>query len=233
MSLLILSIAPVFILLAYVYFRDKYEKEPIGLILRGLLAGVIIIFPVALIERGLTLISPLVSGLQKAAYDGFIVAGATEELFKFGAVYLLFWKNRNFNEKFDGIVYAVSVSLGFAAIENLFYVYDGSVKVGLLRAITAVPGHTLFGVLMGYYLGLAKFIPSESRSLLWKSFYIPMLFHGTYDFLILSNHPVLMLCFIPFMIILWVTGLKRMRKLNEVSVFRNNPPPPPGSYANE
>jgi len=233
MTLLLLSLAPVFILLSYVYFRDKYEKEPIGLILRGLIAGAVILFPVAFMERGLMAIFPGLTGLVKAAYDGFVVAGATEEAAKYLLLFLLFWRNKNFNERYDGIVYAVSVSLGFAAVENVFYVYDGSYSVGFLRAVTAVPGHTLFGVLMGYYFGLARFIPERREEFLWKAFTVPWLFHGTYDFLVLSGHPLLVLGFIPFLFILWRTGLKRMKQHSDASLFRKSPPPPPGPYQNE
>ncbi len=230
MTLLILSLAPVFLLMAYVYFRDKYEKEPIGLILRGMMAGVLVIFPVVAVERALEYLAPGLSQTGDAAYKGFVVAGATEELFKFLILYLLFWRNRNFNERYDGIVYAVAVSLGFAAVENVIYVTESSVRVGLLRAVTAIPGHTLFGILMGYYLGLAKFIPSRKSEFLQKAFIVPWLFHGMYDFLILSKQPVLILAFIPFLLILWRTGLRRMKQHVDASIFRNTPPPPPGIF---
>lgn len=233
MSTLLLSLAPVFILLAYVYFRDKYEKEPIGLIVRGLVAGAFIILPVALVEKGLILLFPSLTTLSNAFFQGYVVAGATEELFKFAAVYLLFWRNQNFNEKFDGIVYAVAVSLGFAAIENIMYVYRGSMEVGIGRAFTAVPAHTLFGVIMGYYLGLAKFVPELKTNLLWKAILFPWFFHGTYDFLILSGKPLLMVGFIPLLFFLWRTGLRRMKFLSDSSVFRSTPPPPPGPYQDE
>lgn len=233
MTLLILSLAPVFILLAYIYFRDKYEKEPIGLLLRGLIVGGIIIFPVAIIERGLMSAAGGIGGLVKAAYEGYVVAGGTEELFKFATVYFLFWRNKNFNEKYDGIVYAVAVSLGFAAIENIFYVFEGSYQVGFLRAITAVPAHTLFGVMMGYYLGLAKFNPERKSEFLWKALTIPWFFHGTYDFLVLSGQPLLVFCFVPFLIYMWRIGLKRMKQHSDSSIFRQTPPPPPGTIQND
>lgn len=230
MSLFLLAIAPAFLLLAYVYFRDKYEKEPLGLILRGFFAGAVIIIPVAMIERWLMQLNPGLGHYSNSVYEGFIVAGGTEEFFKFSALYLLFWRNRNFNERYDGIVYAVSISLGFAAIENIFYVYQGSYHVGLVRAFTAVPGHTLFGVLMGYYLGLARFIPVRRNEFLAKSLVVPFLFHGAYDFMLLSGHPVLLIGFIPFLIILWRIGLKRMKQHVDTSIFRNTPPSPPGTY---
>jgi protease PrsW len=226
-TLLILSLAPVFILMTWIYYRDKYEKEPIKLILLGLVAGGIVIFPVIAIEYLLSSLGEPFFPIVKAFFEGFVVAGFTEELFKFAMVYLLFWRNRNFNERFDGIVYAVSVSLGFAAIENIFYVFDGGIKIGVLRAITAVPAHTLFGITMGFYLGLAKFAPFRKNEFLLKALLIPWLLHGIYDFLILSQLPLLLLAFFPTIILMWKIGLKEIRTHQMTSFFRPQPPPPP------
>lgn len=220
MYLLLLALAPAIIIMMYVYFRDKYEKEPVKLILKGILLGAVIIFPVGLIENYIMGFGTGLAEIPKAAFDGFIVAGATEEAFKYFAVFILIWRNPNFNEKFDGIVYAVSVALGFAAIENLFYVFSGnSMQVGLLRAFTAVPGHAIFGIVMGFYLGLARFSVQGKGKLLLRAFTVPWLLHGIYDFMLMSGHPLLLLCFIPFLIFMCRYGLKRMRELNEQSSF--------------
>ena len=220
MYLLLIALAPAIIIMIYVYFRDKYEKEPINLILKGILLGAIIIFPVGLIENYLLTFSKAYYPIPKAAWNGFIVAGATEEAFKYLMVYILIWRNPNFNEKFDGIVYAVSVSLGFATIENLFYVFsENSLQVGLVRAFTAVPGHTIFGIVMGFYLGMARFSSNGSAKWLRRAFFVPWLLHGLYDFMIMSGHPVLILTFIPFLIYMYKIGLKRMREFNQESIF--------------
>jgi RsiW-degrading membrane proteinase PrsW (M82 family) len=220
MYLLLLALAPAILLMIYIYFRDKYEKEPIKLILKGILLGAVIIFPVGMIENYIIGFAKDFEKIPKAAYDGFIVAGATEEAFKYFVVFILIWRNRNFNEKFDGIVYAVSVSLGFAAIENLFYVFsNNSLQVGILRAFTAVPGHTIFGIVMGFYLGLARFSTSNKTKWLANAFIVPWLLHGIYDFMLMSGHPVLLISFIPFLIFMYRYGLKKMRELNEQSVF--------------
>lgn len=110
MSLLTIAIAPVAIILFYIYFRDKYEKEPIRLLLTALVWGCLITIPIFCIERLLTIPVSKMSGIASAAYESMVVAGVTEELFKFLAFMLLFWNNRQFNEKFDGIVYATFIS---------------------------------------------------------------------------------------------------------------------------
>lgn len=220
MTLLLLALSPVLIIITYIYFRDKYEKEPIGLILKGLLFGALLIFPVGLLENYLEKFNFGTNTLANAAYTGFITAGFIEELFKMLLVLMLFWRNRNFNEKFDGIVYAVSVSLGFAAIENIFYVFNNnSLQVGLIRAFTAVPGHTIFGVVMGFYLGLAKFSPTNQQKWLLRAFLVPWFLHGVYDFLLLSGNYILLLVFVPFLVYMYRIGLKRMRELNAESQF--------------
>lgn len=220
MHLLLLALAPAVILMMYVYFRDKYEKEPIKLILKGILLGAVIIFPVGLIENYIIGFGTGLAKIPKAAFDGFIVAGATEEAFKYFVVFILIWRNRNFNEKFDGIVYAVSVALGFATIENIFYVFsNNSMQVGLLRAFTAVPGHTIFGIVMGFYLGMARFSVYGKSKWLLMAFTVPWLLHGIYDFMLMSGHPILLLAFIPFIIFMYRHGLKRMREFTEQSVF--------------
>ncbi len=220
MYLLLLALAPAIIIMMYVYFRDKYEKEPVKLILKGILLGAVIIFPAGLVETYLMGYGSGLAKLPKAAFDGFIVAGATEEAFKYFAVFILIWRNPNFNEKFDGIVYAVSVALGFAAIENLFYVFSGnSMQVGLLRSLTAVPGHAIFGIVMGFYLGLARFNIEGKGIWLVKAFMVPWLLHGIYDFMIMSGHPLLLLSFIPFLVFMYRSGLNRMREFNEQSIF--------------
>lgn len=219
MNLLIIALGPVFIIAGYVYFRDKYEREPISLLLKSLFMGVIITLPVLLMESALSLFGFAESSLLEAFYNGFIVAGFSEELWKLIAVYVLVWRSPEFNERFDGIVYAVFVSLGFAGVENVLYVIDGGAGVALSRAITAVPAHALFGVMMGYYLALAKFTPDKKRENLWKALLIPVIFHGFYDFILMTGYNWLLFIFVPFVMYLWYTGFKRMQVLSDNSRF--------------
>lgn len=219
MNYLLIAIAPVLALLTFVYFRDKYEKEPIGMILKGLIFGGIIIFPVAFIESLLMKIGSSLPVIPKAAWDGFFVAGFTEELFKYLIVLLLFFRNRNFNERYDGIVYAVSVSLGFAGIENIMYVFQHGMTTGLLRAFTAVPAHMIMGTVMGYYLGLARFTPSRRTYYLIMALLIPVIIHGFYDFVLMSQHPALLAIFIPLMAFYWWIALRNIKKHEQDSAF--------------
>jgi RsiW-degrading membrane proteinase PrsW (M82 family) len=221
MELVLIAFAPVLIIIFYVYFRDKYEKEPVGLLLLSLLAGGLITIPVIFLE---ILLQKVGSGFQASSartiWYAFIVAGATEEVFKFLALFILIWANRNFNEKFDGIVYAVFISLGFALVENIAYVLIGGVEVGLVRALTAVPAHALFGVVMGYYTGLARFMKGQVAIYLIRAILWPIILHGFYDYCLLSGIPFLMLLFVPFIIYLWISGFRKMKEISDNSRFR-------------
>ena len=222
-SLFLLAIAPVVIIAVYIYIRDKYEHEPLGILITALLTGAFICFPVSYIENFFSsLWMPSENNLSNAAFTAFIVAAFTEEGFKFIALYLLIWKNKNFNEKFDGIVYAVFISLGFAGVENILYVSNYGVNVGIVRAITAVPGHAFFGVAMGYYFGIAKFYPKKRLSSLLLAFFVAFVLHGIYDFILMSEYEYMLFIYIPFLILLWYRGLKQMRQLSEQSIFRND-----------
>ena len=220
MGILIASLAPVLIIAFYIYFRDKYEKEPIGLLVKALLLGMLVVIPIIGVERLLVLIMPALGRVGGAAYNAFLVAGTTEELFKFLALYLLVWKSPSFNEQFDGIVYAVFVSLGFAAVENVMYVMEGGYETAAIRAITAVPAHALFGVTMGYYLGIAHRYGELRRSHLRKAILVPIFLHGIYDFILMVEINWLLFLFVPYVVFLYVAGARKIRTLSEASIFK-------------
>ena len=222
MGILTASLAPVFIILFYIYFRDKYDKEPLGLLVISLLVGMVTVLPILGVERILVSIMPPMGRYGEAAYHAFVVAGSTEELFKFLALFLLVWRSPNFNEQFDGIVYAVFVSLGFAAVENVLYVMEGGYHTALLRAVTAVPAHAIFGVTMGYYLGIARRYEELKNPYLARAILVPVGLHGIYDFILMVEVDWLLLVFIPFVIYLYVSGARKIRVLSDASIFREH-----------
>ena len=222
MNLIILALAPVVIIATYVYFRDKYEKEPIRLLLLALLAGALTVLPILVLEGFLDRYTHRFPHLLSAAWNAFVVAAFSEELFKFIALYLLIWKSREFNEKFDGIVYAVFVSLGFAAVENILYVTGNGVSTGISRAITAVPAHAIFGITMGFYFGLAKFYQKQRQQLKIKALLFPILLHGIYDFILFTGYEWITVVFIGFVVYLYLSGLKRMKQLSDQSIYHTD-----------
>lgn len=223
-SLLFISLAPVFVIAFYVYNRDRYEKEPVSVLIKALFIGALCVLPVLLIEGLLIRLYMGPEGISDAAYTAFVVAGLTEEGIKFLALFLFFWRNRNFNEKFDAIVYAVFIALGFAGIENILYVFQGGYSVGIMRALTAVPAHALFGIMMGYNFGLARFNEKYRGINLFAAFAVPLIAHGAYDFLLMGNSQFLMAVFIPVFIFYWITGFRKMKKLSVDSALMNITP---------
>ncbi|WP_248723176.1 PrsW family intramembrane metalloprotease [Seonamhaeicola sp. ML3] len=183
MSLLIIALAPVFLIILYIYYKDKYEKEPKKLLFYNFLLGAIvsiIVTTVLYFAIGTVAEFSRTSVFEQFIY-AFFVVGLVEEFSKYIIVRYFAQPNKEFNEPFDGIVYAVMVSLGFAATENIFYVIEGGYATALLRAFTAIPAHATFGILMGYFMGKAKFADNK-KFLNLMGLALATVFHGAYDF---------------------------------------------------
>jgi protease PrsW len=232
MILLLSSILPVIIIMIYLYYRDKYEKEPIRVLFLAFLGGVLAIITTLIIVYPLTNFETFFFGSAgNAVFQSFFMAAIPEESSKFLFLYWFIWKDKNFNENFDGIIYAVFVSMGFACVENILYVFEGGLGVAAGRAITAVPAHALFGVIMGYYFAHAKFKKQKRLQYLFQGLILAIVTHGIYNFLlvytsaIIDNYPILALLtvnmFIGFVIFLHIIGFRKIKKHLESSVFRH------------
>lgn len=184
MDLLILAFAPIVVVILYIYFKDKYNKEPKGLLLASFLLGAIVsIIITTIIYVGFDIVLPITDrfSVPQQFVKAFVVVGLTEEFSKYIIVRFFAQPNKAFDEPFDGIMYAVMVSMGFAATENAFYVVEGGYVTGILRAFTAVPAHATFGILMGYFMGKAKF-SNKRIQLNLLGLLLAIVFHGFYDF---------------------------------------------------
>ena len=184
MTLLLSALAPVAIVIFYIYMKDKYEKEPKRLMIYCfLLGGVVSIFITTILYMFFDFFVPLTNkySVMQQFVRAFFIVGLSEEFSKYVIVRYYAQPKRAFNEPYDGIVYAVMVSMGFAAVENIFYVMEGGMSVAVLRAFTAVPAHATFGILMGYYMGKAKFSNNRVKYNL-LGLLLAILFHGAYDF---------------------------------------------------
>ena len=223
MTLLTLAIAPVLICLFYIYIRDKYEKEPLGLLFTGVIYGIIITAPIVHFENFVTLFIPNGGVLMESFYLSFIVAAFVEESFKFIVLYFLIWHNNNFNEPFDGIVYGAFISLGFAGIENVMYSLNsqfGGISTALGRGIISVPMHGVFGISMGFYFAMARFYPEKKGKYLAFAYFMPWLIHGVYDFIIIANLPLVMAFVIGYTVFFLNFSYKKMQIHLELSPFK-------------
>lgn len=217
--LFVIAITPGIALALSVYFTDRYDKEPLSLLIKVFVLGALSVIPTALVERFLMGFN-VFTGVLSAAFTAFIVAGVTEEFFKRGVVLLTAYKSKAFDEKLDGIVYAIFSALGFATVENIVYVvfrFTANPHIGIYRGIFSVPAHMLFGVTMGYYLSLAKFTKDEGlkKKYLRKSWYVPAILHGIFNFILMTQISYAFFIFIPYVVYLWIGNL---RKLNEYYV---------------
>lgn len=185
------AVIPVIILLVQIYRADHVEKEPMGLLISLVLYGILATFFAVLTEQlGHVLVSAVFwegSFLYNLLFY-FCVVAASEEGFKYILLKRRTWNSLHFNYQFDGIVYAVFVSLGFAMWENISYVAMYGLQVAMLRAVTAIPGHACFGVFMGAWYGVAKKfdrLGNREKAARYRklAFWMPMLLHGAYDFL--------------------------------------------------
>lgn len=189
MSLFLFAVAPVLTIIIYIYLQDKYEKEPFSLLLGCFLLGAIISVFITLVLYFFTnQFIPLTDkfSIWQQFIQAFFVVALSEEFSKYVIVRYIAQPRKSFNEPYDGIIYTVMVSMGFACTENIMYVLEGGYQVAFLRAFTAVPAHATFGILMGYFMGKAKFSKNKAQLNL-AGLLLAILFHGAYDFFLFIN----------------------------------------------
>jgi len=224
--LLAISSAPGACIILYIYLKDKHEREPAGLLVKSFLLGIAAVIVTFLISFPLEMFVPTdEQDLTQQAIHAFVLVGLVEEFSKFLFVRGIVYHDNHFNEPFDGIVYSVMVSMGFATLENILYVSQGGFTVAVMRMFTAVPAHATFAVLMGYYIGKAKF--EEGRGYLsLLGLLSATVFHGAYDyFWFISFVPGIWLGAIASLAVgLWLAR-KAIRIHQDASPFRNTAPP--------
>ena len=182
---LTVALLPAILLLLYIWKKDP-QKEPTGQLVKAVLWGVAICIPIGFVELGIQEVlfgGKMPTDLWSSTAQAFLLAAVPEEAAKLFALWLILRKNPYFDEHFDGIVYAVCVGLGFAAIENVFYVLQSEeewLTVGVVRSLLAVPGHYAFAVLMGFYYSLYHFVDHSKKTAICILL-VPVIAHGIYD----------------------------------------------------
>ena len=216
--LFIIAITPVLVILLALYLSDRRDREPFKLLVLTYFLGALTVIPILLIEEFLLRVNVFFTeGALYSLYTSFIVAGMVEEYFKRLVILKVPYKTKYFNERLDGIVYSVFASMGFATIENIVYVvfrYANNPHVGFYRGVFSVPAHAVFAITMGYYLSLAKFNTDEAdrKINMRRSFYMPMLLHGTFNFILSSGIPQLTALFVPYVLYLWFINQRKLSK---------------------
>ena len=219
-----IAILPVVVLMVYIYRQDKYQKEPVKSLTKAFIAGILAIALDILIVQGIDVLLGETAIAGTVFFSAFLEAGIPEELSKFLMFMIFIWRDKNFDEYFDGIVYATFIGLGFACLENIEYVFMFGFGTGVVRALISVPGHFLFGVVMGYFLSMAKFHPEKRGRYLWSGLLLAMVAHGLFDWLLmLTEYLGPVICSIIYFVFiwgdikLWQLGLKYIKKQQENS----------------
>ena len=222
--LLAAAVLPAAFLLYRVYKMDTIEKEPWAILRKLLLWGALSGIPAALVESLLTGVFQNLLQEGTLLYNfvfGFVVAALVEESFKFFFLYKFTFKSPHFNYRFDGVVYAVFVSMGFAILENILYVFQGGMGVALSRALLALPLHAACGVYMGIAYGQQKvnslYKPASFGAVARACLPVPILIHGFYDSCAFSaeKYPIFLLVFVVFVILVFILTLRQLKKASQ------------------
>ncbi|MFO7638307.1 MAG: PrsW family glutamic-type intramembrane protease [bacterium] len=219
LPLVALALAPVLTLAGFFYFRGRHRQESVWPLLLTFVLGAAVLAPAVVTAVMLQRLTGWYSGtpsLLGRFAGALLIVGLVEEGWKFVVVRLYAWARPEFDEPYDGISYSVMAALGFATVENLLYVLGGGFQVGVLRALLTVPGHAFFGMLMGYFLGEAKFAgtPGRSAGLQLAGLGLAVLAHGVYDFIVfaLDLRPLMLLVLPVYSALTWVIFFRATRR---------------------
>ncbi len=223
MYLFIAAIAPAIFIMFIVYKYDTI-KEPLSMLVKAFFGGVLSILIALAIAIPLDQLTGFIpSGFFQSFYEAVLCAAIPEEFAKWIIFYWLISKAKDFDQYYDGILYAIFISMGFALVENILYVIPTGFGVAISRSILSVPGHMLFAIPMGYYLSHSRFESGASAKYhIFLSLAIPILLHGTFDFILMYSSAkdelnpglagFLMLAFVIFDIFMWRFGLRKLKE---------------------
>ena len=224
MVMIYLAILPAAALMYFIYKADKVEKEPVELLVKIFLYGVVTTISAVILE----LLGDDILGfflyedsLPFIFLENFFVVALAEELGKYVVVKKVAWKHPAFNYTFDAVVYAVFASLGFAALENILYLTDATITTAVMRGVLAVPGHAIDAVFMGSYFGAAKRCEALGdkngmKTNLQKALIVPVGIHGFYDFCLSVSdyYPIAIVVFFVFEICITIYAIRKVKKLS-------------------
>ena len=215
MALLLATILPSILIILFFVYSDKF-KEPKGEILKVFFYGILITIPAYFLNTYLDAFWYNNFRVSEGLISSFLTAAPVEEGLKLSILYFFVYKMKDFNEPIDGIVYGVTASLGFATLENFYYVYlladyfeTSSMSLAILRSFSAVPAHAVFGVFMGYFFMKYAFIKKGDNLLF--AFVVPFVLHGCYNLFASSNFIVSL----GLVLVSWIIALRIFSRLKK------------------
>ncbi len=216
MTLLLVTILPSILIILFFVYSDKF-REPRGQILKVFIYGILITIPAYFFNTYLNAFWYNNFRVSEGLIGSFLTAAPVEEGLKLSILYFFVYKMKDFNEPIDGIVYGVTASLGFATLENFYYVYlladyyqTSSMSLAVARSFSAVPAHAVFGVFMGYFF--MKYVFVKKGDNLLFAFTIPFVLHGCYNLFTVSNFYISL----GLILISWIIALKMFAGLKEI-----------------
>ena len=217
---IILALSPSIAIAIFIYDQDKYEKEPIGLMtkvfLYGSLSTLIVLFASSFFS------------IRNSFLDILLKVGFLEEIAKYSAFHFAAYKSKDFNEPFDAVLYCVMAALGFATIENLLYVFGpnqdiqpSGTSIAIARMFTAVPMHACLGVIVGFFVGMQKFL--ERSYFIFLGLIFAATIHGIYDYFLLTNYSFwnVIISVLIFSIVLFLSK-KVISYFQQISPFKDD-----------
>lgn len=213
MFILLLSaaIAPGLALLSYFYLRNQMDTEPRRTLLQAFIYGAIITFPILFIQ----FVLKEEQTFSNVFFSNVIFTSSFEEFFKWLVIFAVILNHVEFDDPYDGVLYGVAVSLGFATVENVIYLLSFGIEQAFIRAFLPVSSHALFGVVMGYYYGKGKFSTENiQKRYILLALLAPVVLHITYNSILMMKE-YFMYAMLPFMFFLWWFALRKVKQAHE------------------
>lgn len=212
--LLTVAIAPALALFSYFYLRDEFSSEPSKLIFRCFIYGAVLTFPILFLQYVFE-----AESVFAHQFSQFVLfPSALEEFFKWLVLVIAIFRHVEFEDPYDGILYGASISLGFATVENVLYLLEFGLETAFIRAFLPVSGHALFGVVMGYYFGKAKFTGGKKgHGFLFVALFSSLSLHLVYNTILFFQN-AWSYSVIPFMLFLWWFGLRKVKQAHQLSL---------------
>ncbi|GIN10789.1 protease PrsW [Shouchella clausii] len=213
-SLVLAAMAPAMALFSYVYLRDVYSKAKMFLVLRIFIIGALLVVPILVIQFAFTEENVFPHPAAKA----FLLYGFLEEGLKWLMLFVFAYQHGQLQRPGDGILFGVSVSLGFATVENGLYMIAYGLEAAIPRTVLPTTAHAVYGIVMGYYIGQAKYKEDHKKLFLLLGAILPIVLHGGYDFILSSFGHYVLYAMIPFMVVLWLLAIWKLKKASRFPV---------------
>ncbi len=217
---LLLAVAPTIIIIFFVLKFDRFEKEPTVLLVKLFVIGAITVIPAAILENLVPFDMSASHSIPQIFLYALLGVALIEETLKYLAVKIYAYNKPSYDEIYDGIIYCVLVSLGFATVENILYVSMYGTSTAIIRSLTAVPAHAIFAVSMGYFMSLGKALRTKQTYYRVMTLAVPILLHAIYDFILFIEFEYAMFLFVPYIIFLYFRAIRLIKKTNDIQPFK-------------